>query len=170
MITIEVDASERQQSYSCNDKLYHQSKIHGVNFCFDFKQVGTARRYGLSYSIIIMQNHITKTPCIYTGKDSHKTEKNAAGFGKRFFLVFGFFPSFLFVVGLVGWWFCLLDWLVWFVFVRFLFGFFGLFCFGGLGLFIFLLCFDLVFKIKYNNCMHSRSMGCNCTIKHEKAH
>lgn len=69
MITIEVDASEGQQSCSCNDKLYHQSKIHGVNFCFDFKQEGTARGYGLLYSIIIMQNHVTKTLCIYTGKD-----------------------------------------------------------------------------------------------------
>lgn len=69
MITIEVDASEGQQSYSCNDKLYHQSKIHGMNFCFDFKQEGTARRYGLLHSIRIMQNHFIKTPCIYFRKD-----------------------------------------------------------------------------------------------------
>lgn len=46
MITIEVDASEGQQSHSCNDKLYHQNKVHGMNFFFDFKQEGTARRYG----------------------------------------------------------------------------------------------------------------------------
>lgn len=68
-VTIEVDASEGQQRYSCNDKLYHQSEIHGMNFCFDFKQDGTARRCALLSSIIIMQNHLIKTPCICTGKD-----------------------------------------------------------------------------------------------------
>lgn len=68
MIMIEVDASEGQQSHSCNDKLYHQNKVHGMNFFFDFKQEGTARRYGLLCSIIIMQNHVIKTPCIYAGE------------------------------------------------------------------------------------------------------